>query len=265
MARLRRGAIWGSVLLLFALALASALGYVLWAAQPPATDPDNQCRLDRPPPSRVVILIDATSRLSKAQTASMRAKLRAIAEKQPSFGAVEIAVLSGTKQDGSANLLHLLDICAPKRPDEVSQLTGNPIEAQALWHKFFVLRVQNTAPRAGRRGEANFSPIAESLESLIDNSYVRPVAGPTELVVFSDLVQRSSILSLDGLPANWPSPFARGGQIVAKAPASGLMLKATIYVLAAPSQDGNRQILRRQWWQNYLTAAGLDTHFVPLS
>lgn len=156
-----------------------------------AIDVHTLCPLSGPV-AIAVVLIDATDTLDPVQTASVRQLVeQQIREAVPgtlfSFGVVG----ADPAQRGSARAL-----CKPHAGTDVSQMTQNVPAVQKRYDERFLDPVREILAVLGTEGEANQSPIMESLQSVItETPGFLSFSGPKEVLIISDLLQHSDAMS----------------------------------------------------------------------
>ncbi len=152
--------------------------------------------------SVTAIVIDNTDDLSEIQKASLRSKLKAIVEKVPAHGKLDIYpirdTVSGIVQPGFSR-------CSPGRGRDVSEVTGNPERVEKRWHESFQKPAWDAIEEYLHPSKAKTSPLMETVQSVAISSFGEDVTIPgaeKTLYVISDMLQNNGGLNLyKGLPA----------------------------------------------------------------
>lgn len=151
--------------------------------------------------SVTAIIIDNTDNLSEIQKASLRSKLKAVVERVPIHGKLDIYPIrettSGTVQAGFSR-------CNPGRGSDVNEVTGNPERVEKRWHETFEGPAWESVEMYLKPAQVKNSPLMETIQSVAISSFGEDVVTPganKTLYVVSDMLQNSGGLNLyKGLP-----------------------------------------------------------------
>jgi hypothetical protein len=151
--------------------------------------------------SVTALVIDNTDDLSEIQKASLRSKLKAIVDKVPQHGKLDIYpikdTVSGTVQPGFSR-------CSPGRGRDVSEVTGNPERVEKRWRENFEKPAWDAIEEYLSPSKAKTSPLMETVQSVAISSFGEDVTIPgaeKTLYVVSDMLQNNGALNLyKGLP-----------------------------------------------------------------
>jgi hypothetical protein len=193
--RARKRSIIGAMILVGIIAIAGALGYLYLTEKSKVVklNKSNLCPLDGPT-SVTAVLVDRSDKLNVYQKESLRAVFQEIKNMVPKFGLLEIYIL-GEIADRLAT--PVLSICNPGRGDDISYLTGNPRLATQRWENEFSKKIDSFLPEFMGDSPSSNSPIMENIHSVSITSKIFRMeeSVPKQLILISDLLQNSSILS----------------------------------------------------------------------
>lgn len=197
------------------------------------------------------VLIDATDALDPVQVASVRQLVeRRIRDAAPGTLFAFGVVAEDQAERGASRAL-----CKPRAGTDVSQMTQNVTAVQKRYDERFLAPVRDILATLGTAGEANRSPIMESLQSVITGTpEFLSFDGPKQVVLISDLLQHSDALS-----------FYRGEdwQSFSSSAAFGRMSEnllgadVTIYQISRPPVPGIEDpAVVEDFWARYLDRQG---------
>jgi hypothetical protein len=184
------------LLSLGALAVVAVLGSAFWWSSKDAAanafDPETLCPTPAGPVGITAILLDLTDPLSSTQHSQLMAWLEDEIDRAPRGTQFTMGVVS---QD-SANWGATDPLCKPQDASSVNSLTQNSRLIDTRYREQFLdplkARLEGMVSASG----ADRSPIMESLQALVsDTAGFVTFDGPRRIVVVSDLLQHSDVLS----------------------------------------------------------------------
>lgn len=138
------------------------------------------------------VLIDATDTLDPVQVASVRQ----LVERQIRDAAPGTLFAFGVVAEDPAERGATRALCKPRAGTDVSQMTQNVTAVQKRYDERFLGPVREILATLGTAGEANQSPIMESLQSVLTGTpEFLSFEGPKQVVLISDLLQHSEAMS----------------------------------------------------------------------
>lgn len=213
------------------------------------------CGSDATPAAVVVWLIDATDPLSDAQLGWVTGEIRRSGEHLPMGGRMAILQLDPKSTDGV--LSATLETCKPNDGSHASAWTENARLLDARFQQDFLGPLEEIMARLRKPLTAETSPLLEALHATAPRLAVADPGGQHELVIVSDMLQHSSLLS----------HFRGGYSFTALAEGASVYLtrldglrgaRVTIYLI----RDHYPQRLtaeHRRFWDEYFTAAGVES------
>lgn len=152
--------------------------------------------------SVTALIIDNTDNLSEIQKASLRSKLKAIVERVPKHGKLDIYPI----KDTSTGVVPAgFSRCNPGRGRDVNEMTGNPERVEKRWVENFERPAWEAIESYLRPSAAKNSPLMETVQSVAISSFGDDILAPDAqktLFVVSDMLQNSHGLNLyKGLPS----------------------------------------------------------------
>jgi hypothetical protein len=138
--------------------------------------------------SVTAIVIDNTDVLSPIQKRSLETQLRAVVEKVPRHGKLELYAIESTK---AGTVAPRFSMCSPGRKEEVSEWTENPERTAKQWREKFQEPALSTISGLLQSPKRDSSPIMETIQSVSLTSL-------SDLAV-SHRAQRSLIVASDML------------------------------------------------------------------
>lgn len=236
----------GAGLIVVALAAFGGIGWALWrATDGPAIDEASLCP-ETGPAGQLAILLDTTDPVAPAQLRTARAQVERLVTEAPDFTRVSFATVSpeqGVREESFRSL------CKP--PSDASALTGNPRLVAERYDETFLDPVTAHLDALLAIPTAESSPIVEALaEFLAAIPGFRTGEGPREVVLVSDLVQHSDVLSFYR-GGDWAS-FAAAGNVERL---SGALDGAEVRILRLPRPEAPAEVVD-DFWVRYLDAQG---------
>ena len=185
-----------------ALMLTSVFGLFAAAAmnQPPATDADTHCRLDRQDPSHTIILVDQSDPFNTTDVAWVRALLEDEARALPKYGRLTLTVPNASSPYDPAVVW---SACSPDSAAGANPIFQNPRMIEQAWQRRFhdplmagaeTVLVDNVAPS---------SPLMEAIFTLGDRPDFQSQTPARRLILVSDLMQHSKDFSMYRTGTDW--------------------------------------------------------------
>jgi len=187
--------ILGAVLIGF-VCLALAYGFYFFVGARKSyveLDPQTYCPKNGPA-SVTALLIDTTDQLNLVQRTDLINEIEKLIQNIPRYGALDIFAVRPTEKQPTEPVFQR---CNPGHADEISGWTSNPTMVERDWREGFRKPLDQLFEQMLAPGEANQSPILESIQWLAVNTLGTPTASglPRSLIVVSDLLQHTSGLS----------------------------------------------------------------------
>ncbi|WP_045393527.1 hypothetical protein [Falsirhodobacter sp. alg1] len=255
----RRGASSGggastSLLALGALAVVAALGGAFWwsskDAATNAIDPQTLCPTPAGPVGMTAILLDLTDPLSPAQHSQLMAWLEDEIDRAPRGTQFTMGVVSQDRAKWGATD----PLCKPQDATSANSLTQNARLIDTRYRDRFLDPLKTRLEGMVSASGADRSPIMESLQALVsDSAGFVTFDGPRRIVVVSDLLQHSDVLS-----------FYRGGDWDSFRSSPdyqriGTTLDGTevqIYQVPRPTEGVKDPAVLEDFWMNYFERQG---------
>ena len=137
------------------------------------------------------ILVDATDKLTPVQIRYLENRITQILKSSLQYQRYEIYFLDSKLEA----LEPVIAICNPGDGADKSELTSNIRRIKEKWESEFYNSITEIFTSLKSVPEADSSPIIESMKSLSVNAFVGKEAMSKELIVISDLLQFSPLLS----------------------------------------------------------------------
>lgn len=151
--------------------------------------------------SVTAIIIDNTDNLSEIQKASLRSKLKAVIERVPKHGKLDIYPVGATT---SSIVSAGFSRCNPGRGSDTNEITGNPERVEKRWSETFAGPAWEAIEIFFKPTQVSNSPLMETIQSVAISSFGEDIAtsgSHKTLFVVSDMLQHSGGLSIyKGLP-----------------------------------------------------------------
>lgn len=236
------------------VAVAISLVWAYQATRPPATNPENLCRIDQAPPEATTIVIDTTDALAESERAQIVQEIERIREQVPAMGLIEIVQIS---EDASAAPAPILSLCNPGHGREMNALYQNPKLAEKRWNDAFRSPLELALSQILGASSGRQSPLMESLRRLSAERINRPEldASSKRLVVFSDLLQHTARYSQYGSADYSFERFKASDEF------DGLrgdlrQVSVDIFYIARPRTQALQSKQHLQFWVDYFEASG---------
>ena len=227
-----------------------------------ALDPGTYCP-EEGPRSVTAIIIDATDSLTLVQRTDLANQIERRIAEVPRFGVLEIYAVSPVEDEPPQPIFRK---CNPGRGGEVSSLTANPAMVERDWREGFQGPLEAVLGRMLSPGEADTSPILDSIQWVAVNSLAPPDRSglARRLVLVSDLLQHSSELSFYGgvvdFAAFKDTPYYRK----ARAPLQGVAVD--VLMVRRITRRGVQGQKLNRFWKEYFDAQGaMSLRIVNLS
>ena len=186
------GILWaGALVVLVAGCLAG--GYLAWSYVTSRTvlDETTLCP-DDGPTGTFAVLLDLTDPLTSPQSARLATSMERRVARLPAGTLVSFGVVSSDESRRGS----LFAACNPGDGSQASQIYENPTLIRARFEGEFMTPLRTALAEAIRAAVEDTSPIMESLQALIaDTPDFEAGAGLREIVIVSDLLQNSEVLS----------------------------------------------------------------------
>lgn len=185
-----------------ALMLTSVFGLFAGAAmnQPPATDADTHCRLDRRDPSHTIILVDQSDPFNATDIAWVRALLDDEARALPKSGRLTLAVPNaGSPYDP----VTIWSACSPGSAAGANPIFQNPRMIEQAWQRRFHEPLMMGAEAVLIDNVAPSSPLMEAIFTLGDRPDFQGQVPARRLILVSDLMQHSRDFSMYRSGTEW--------------------------------------------------------------
>lgn len=189
-----RGAIALMITSVFGLFAAAAMN------QPPATEQETGCRLDRRDPSHTIILVDQSDPFNATDLAWVRALLEDEARALPKYGRLTLSVPNAASPYDPVTVW---SGCSPGSAEGANPIFQNPRMIEQAWQRKFHdpllagaegVLVDNVAPS---------SPLMEAMFTLGDRPDFQAQTPKRRLILVSDLMQHSKDFSMYRTGTDW--------------------------------------------------------------
>ena len=137
-----------------------------------------------------VVLVDRTDPLTTVQREALRKRLEKVKDSVPRYGALKVYSVGPIGE----TLLHpVVDLCNPGRGEDVDPAVGNPRLVERRWREKFSVPVDKLLDELVEKGEAETSPIMESIQSIAVSAFQEKAATeiPRRLIIASDMLQHT--------------------------------------------------------------------------
>lgn len=178
-----------------ALMLTSVFGLFAAAAihQPPATDPETGCRLDREDPVHTIVLVDQSDPFNATDLDWVRTLLDGEARSLPRHGRLTLVVPNSASP---YDPVQVFTGCSPGSAAESNPIFQNPKMIAAAWERKFHAPLMVEADESLRDTVAPSSPLMEAMYTLADRPDFQPQVPVRRLILVSDLMQHSPGFSM---------------------------------------------------------------------
>ncbi len=178
-----------------ALMLTSVFGLFAAAAihQPPATDPETGCRLDRDDPVHTIVLVDQSDPFNATDLDWVRTLLDGEARSLPRHGRLTLVVPNSASP---YDPVQVFSGCSPGSAAESNPIFQNPKMIAAAWERKFHSPLMLQADESLRDTVAPSSPLMEAMYTLADRPDFQGHVPVRRLILVSDLMQHSPGFSM---------------------------------------------------------------------
>ncbi|PKP79826.1 MAG: hypothetical protein CVT79_17995 [Alphaproteobacteria bacterium HGW-Alphaproteobacteria-18] len=185
-----------------ALMLTSVFGLFAAAAmnQPPATDTETGCRLDRQDPSHTIVLVDQSDPFNATDVAWVRALLEDEARALPKFGRLTLSVPNAASPYDPVTVW---SACSPGSAAAANPLFQNPKMIEQAWQSKFHKPLMASAETVLIDTVAPSSPLMEAIFTLADRPDFQGQVPARRLILVSDLMQHSKEFSMYKTGTAW--------------------------------------------------------------
>lgn len=210
------------------------------------------CPLPGPPPAALLILLDLTDPLRPAQAARLLTLLGQEVEEAPTHAMIAV----GTVAPGAAGPLFAL--CKPETGRDASSLYQNPRLIADRFRDSFQAPLDALLADSVRAEPQDSSPILESLQALLSRTPFALDGEPLRLVLVSDLLQHSDLLSLYR-GEGWDHFAASGGAERLSRNLGGA--EVVLLRIPRPEAPARAREAADPFWARYLDAQGATPPF----
>ncbi len=178
-----------------ALMLTSVFGLFAAAAihQPPATDPETGCKLDREDPVHTIVLVDQSDPFNATDLDWVRTLLDGEARSLPRHGRLTLVVPNSASP---YDPVQVFSGCSPGSAAESNPIFQNPKMIAAAWERKFHAPLMAQADESLRDTVAPSSPLMEAMYTLADRPDFQGHVPVRRLILVSDLMQHSPGFSM---------------------------------------------------------------------
>ena len=169
------------------------VGYGVLSEGPVALQ-ENGCPVDRPPSSKVVVLIDQTDTFSAVQAVDIENQFNAVKQSIPRYGELVIYTI---KESLLTLPVPVARACNPGNAHDVDRMTESIVRAENTWRESFDEPFRRVLTSVLNPSEASASPIIETIQAVTVAEFgpVKLDQVPKRLVLISDLLQHSKAMS----------------------------------------------------------------------
>lgn len=185
-----------------ALMLTSVFGLFAAAAmnQPPATDSETNCRLDRQDPSHTIVLVDQSDPFNATDMAWVRALLEDEARALPKYGRLTLSVPNAAS---AYDPVTVWTGCSPGSAAAANPIFQNPKMIEQAWQAKFHNPLMAGAEAVLIDNVAPSSPLMEAMFTLGDRPDFQENVPARRLILVSDLMQHSKEFSMYKTGTDW--------------------------------------------------------------
>lgn len=264
MARSRRGRNkrsqdnWGVILIVIAMTLVVIVG--MWffkeAESRVELDSNTNCPI-KGANSVTAILIDTTDSLSRDQALYLNKKLSELVLNSETYDKFDIYFLNETTDKISPSI----SVCNPGDGNDKSELTNNKRRLKEVWKTTFFDKLSELFSTLREVPQADQSPIIEGIKFVSIDAFVGNEAKNKKLIVVSDLLQHSSLLS--HYSDQYSENVAESSPISASFPYLEHVDVTLMYVVrpAYRQLQSNKHFV---FWENLIRASGGNISSVEL-
>ena len=226
-------------------------------------DQNTMCRIGEPASNVYAVLIDSTEALPRKSAAQAVIKVKNLLSNAPVNSKITLYAI----QNGNENhVLPVGEICKPDSADGASELTSNPRYIQEQFDKGFLKPLEKHLDKLVHSGPSNTSPIIESLQSTVIESFENTSStGSKQIVVISDMIQNSNLYSFYRQRPNYDQY-----KKLSRESGQGIInlngIRVDLYIVPRQTPKGSRQDLIK-FWSEFLqdNGAAMGSSLEPLS
>jgi hypothetical protein len=236
-----------------ALMLTSVFGLFAAAAihQPPATDEETGCRLDREDPVHTIVLVDQSDPFNATDLEWVRTLLDGEARSLPRHGRLTLVVPNSASP---YDPVQVFTGCSPGSAAESNPIFQNPKMIAAAWERKFHAPLMLQADESLRDTVAPSSPLMEAMYTLADRPDFQAHVPVRRLILVSDLMQHSPGFSMYKSGAD-ADVWAESSLADMRAGLEGVEVVARI----VPRQEYALPLGEvKAFWRDWFGAAGAD-------
>ena len=236
-----------------ALMLTSVFGLFAAAAihQPPATDSETGCRLDREDPAHTIVLVDQSDPFNATDLDWVRSLLDGEARGLERYGRLTVIVPNSASP---YDPVQVFSGCSPGSGEEANPIFQNPKMIQQAWQRKFHAPLTERTDEALRDTVAPSSPLMEAMYTIADRPDFQAHVPARRLILVSDLMQHSPGFSMYKSGADGEA-WAASGLADMRAGLEGVEVVARI----VPRQQYALPLGEvKAFWQSWFAAAGAD-------
>jgi hypothetical protein len=184
--------IWGGLIVLLVALVGTAVWTMRDIQRADAIDEATLCPVTGAT-GTLAVLLDLTDPISRTQVIALRAFLDERVAESPRGTLISVGIVNDQPEDWGAAIA----LCRPMAGDEAGELMRNPGQVDQRYREAFLAPLQAQIEAMLAVQTAAASPIMEALQALIASSAAMSVASaaPREIVLVSDLLQHSDVLS----------------------------------------------------------------------
>lgn len=183
------------------------VGWLFWSLQPEPYDETTLCAISDELPPHTAVIVDKTDGYTVEEAGFIRDGIERARDK---LDIGERFTLFELDERGEFNPRGELTLCNPGRGDQVNPLFNNPKLIQQRFDEKFEAPLQSELEDLVKPKEAPASPIMEAVARLSLTEAFSPEAPTRRLLIFSDMLQNSSLFTVYGgageLPEGMPGP-----------------------------------------------------------
>ena len=215
----------------------------------PTYDETSLCPEDGPS-GEIVILLDLTDPLTPQQGTRLQTLLDRIIRSSPDDTMISFGVVSSDPGQRGARFAR----CKPRTGKDASAIYENPALIGQRFDEEFLEPVQTGLASAIAGAVEDTSPIMESLQALLaDTPSFETGEGPKEIVIASDLLQNSDVISFYR-GEGWDALRASGGQNRLARNLDGARI--TIFRVPRPTAGETARAQADDFWSRYFDYQG---------
>lgn len=203
-------------------------------------------------PAHMVVLVDATDRLSDAQQKLVKQLVREQADRLPPHQRLSLLALS---PDENRFTRILFSVCKPRDGSDADPLTENKQLLEHAYRERFLAPLDAALDTLEQLPAAASSPILEALHEVVSQRSFAD-AEQRRLVVVSDLLQHSAVLSQYRQDYDF-APLRQHSLYVTEVEAALRRAEVRVYQLTSAASRRYQTPAHTRFWVEYLHYAGV--------